>query len=130
MREELVMLTTVKALVVDDSAVARKVLSSILLREGLESDAVSSAAAAFTYLLKNVPDVIFLDHMMPEMDGFDALRLMKADPDTAKIPVIMFTSRSGEAYLNEAQALGAVEVLSKDTLAEINLTQWLLSNVN
>lgn len=125
MREELVMLTTVKALVVDDSAVARKVLSSILLREGLESDAVSSAAAAFTYLLKNVPDVIFLDHMMPEMDGFDALRLMKADPDTAKIPVIMFTSRSGEAYLNEAQALGAVEVLSKDTLAEINLTQWL-----
>lgn len=125
MENGLRMQQSVKALVVDDSAVARKVLSSILHREGLESDVASSAAEAFKYLLTSIPDVIFLDHAMPGMDGFDALKLIKSDARTANIPVIMFTSRSGETYLQEARALGAVDVLSKDSLAEIDLTQWL-----
>ncbi len=115
----------VRALIVDDSAVARKVLASILHREGLVTDVAASAEDALAYLEQTTPDVIFLDHAMPGMDGFQALRAIKSNPRTARIPVMMFTSRSGEAYFSQARALGAVDVLSKDALADIDLSERL-----
>ncbi|MEO8225738.1 MAG: response regulator, partial [Gammaproteobacteria bacterium] len=59
------------------------------------------------------PDVIFMDHMMPGMDGFQAVKAIKENPATATIPVMMYTSQSGELYVGQARALGAVGVLPK-----------------
>ncbi len=114
-----------RALIVDDSAVARKVLASILHREGLETDVAASAEDALAYLERTTPDVIFLDHNMPGMNGFEALKAIKSNPRTARIPVMMFTSQSGEAYFSQARALGAVDVLGKDALADIDLSERL-----
>ena len=101
------------ALVVDDSRSARLVLRRMLEKYDLDVETVESAAAALDYLTGARPDVIFMDHMMPGMDGFEAVRRIKADPDTATIPVMMYTSKGGDLYLGQARALGAVGILPK-----------------
>ncbi|MEQ9562204.1 MAG: response regulator, partial [Woeseiaceae bacterium] len=59
------------------------------------------------------PDVVFMDHMMPGMDGFEAVSAIKNNPDTATIPIMMYTSQEGELYVGQARALGAIGVLPK-----------------
>ena len=54
-----------------------------------------------------------MDHLMPGMDGFQALQAIKNNPRTATIPIMMYTSQEGELYLGQARALGAVGVLPK-----------------
>ncbi len=54
-----------------------------------------------------------MDHLMPGMDGFQAIQAIKSNPDTATIPVVMYTSQEGELYVSQARALGAVGVLPK-----------------
>ncbi len=101
------------ALIVDDSPSARLVLGRMLTRHQLEVEAVASAEEALDYLEHARPDVIFMDHQMPGMDGLQALSAIKSNPDTATIPVMMYTSQSGEVYVGQARALGALGVLPK-----------------
>ena len=104
-----------RALIVDDSRSARTFLTRILERYDLQVDGAASAEEAIEYLLRQRPDVIFLDHLMPGMDGFQALAAIKTNPRTATIPVMMYTSQEGELYLSQARALGAMGVLPKQT---------------
>ena len=102
-----------RALIVDDSLSARVVLSRMLQKYGLDVDTAESAETAITYLAEQRPDVIFMDHLMPGMDGFQALQAIKNNPRTATIPIMMYTSQQGELYVGQARALGAVGVLPK-----------------
>jgi hypothetical protein len=68
-------MTAKRALVVDDSRSARAFLARILERHEIAVDAAESAEAAIQYLDRNRPDIIFMDHMMPGMDGFQARAL-------------------------------------------------------
>src|SRR5947199_2842249 len=102
-----------RALIVDDSKSARVVLARALEKYDIDVDAAESAEAAIEYLSSNRPDVIFMDHLMPGMDGFQAVQAIKNDPRTATIPIMMYTSQEGELYLGQARALGAVGVLPK-----------------
>ncbi|MGH8503474.1 MAG: response regulator [Gammaproteobacteria bacterium] len=102
-----------RALVVDDSKTARVMLRRMLEQHKIVVDTAESAEDALDYLKYERPDVIFMDHMMPGMDGFQALKAIKDDPNTAMIPIMMYTAKGGEVYLGEARALGAVGVLSK-----------------
>ncbi len=104
-----------RALIVDDSRAARTFLTRVLERYDLQVDSAASAEEAIEYLIRQRPDVIFLDHLMPGMDGFQALTAIKNDPRTAMIPVMMYTSQEGELYLSQARALGAMGVLPKQT---------------
>ena len=79
----------------------------------LDVDAAESAEDALEYLNDNRPDVIFMDHLMPGMDGFEAVSAIKNNPDTATIPIMMYTSQKGELYVGQARALGAGGVLLK-----------------
>lgn len=101
------------ALIVDDSRTARQALERMLSAHELQVDAAESAEAALEYLSGHRPDVIFMDHMMPGMDGFEAVQAIKANPATATIPIMMYTSQEGELYVGQARALGAVGVLPK-----------------
>jgi CheY-like chemotaxis protein len=101
------------ALIVDDSPSARLVLGRMLTRHRLRVEAVASAEEALAYLEHERPDVIFMDHQMPGMDGLQALAAIKANPATATIPVMMHTSQQGEVYVGQARALGALGVLPK-----------------
>jgi CheY-like chemotaxis protein len=102
-----------RALIVDDSRSARLFLSRILEKYEIEVDTAENAEAAIEYLGHHRPDVIFMDHMMPGMDGFQAVQAIKNNPRTATIPIMMYTSQEGELYLGQARALGAVGVLPK-----------------
>ena len=105
-------------LVVDDSKSARLMLRKILQGLGMTVDTADSAEEALDYLRGQKPDVIFMDHTMPGMDGLTALRQIRSDPATAAIPVAMYTSRDELSYRNEAYAAGAVDVLGKPATPE------------
>jgi CheY-like chemotaxis protein len=113
-----------RALVVDDSKSARAFLSRILERHEITVDAAESAEAAIDYLTRNRPDVIFMDHMMPGMDGFQAVQTIKNNPRTAAIPILMYTSQEGDLYLGQARALGAEGVLPKQ-IKQADVTKML-----
>src|SRR6476620_628377 len=102
-----------RALVVAASKSARLFLSRILERHEITVDAAETAEQAIEYLTRTRPDVIFMDHMMPGMDGFQAVQSIKNNPRTSAIPIMMYTSQEGELYLGQARALGAVGVLPK-----------------
>jgi CheY-like chemotaxis protein len=102
-----------RALIVDDSKSARLFLARALEKFDIDVDSAESAEAAIDYLTSNRPDVIFMDHLMPGMDGLQAVQAIKNDPRTATIPIMMYTSQEGELYLGQARALGAVGVLPK-----------------
>jgi CheY-like chemotaxis protein len=113
-----------RALVVDDSRSARAFLSRILERHEIAVDAAESAEAAIEYLARNKPDVIFMDHMMPGMDGFQAVQSIKNNPRTSAIPILMYTSQEGDLYLGQARALGAEGVLPKQ-IKQADVTRML-----
>lgn len=101
------------ALIVDDSKTARQVLAKKLQAYEIEVETADSAANAIDFLHGNTPDAVFMDYEMPGMDGFQALKIIKSNPRTATIPVMMYTSKAGGIALSQARALGAIGVLPK-----------------
>jgi len=96
----------------------------MLERYGILVDSADSAEAALDYLKEKRPDVIFMDHLMPGMDGLQAVREIKTNPDLASIPIMMYTSQEGEIYSGQARASGAVGVLPK-SIRPIDVTKAL-----
>lgn len=118
-------MSTKHALIVDDSRIAQVKLRKMLARYDLEVTCVNSAEEALSYLSYKLPAVLFMDHMMQGMDGFEALRVIKSNPDTAMVPIIMYTSKTGDLYVGQARALGAIDVLTKDVIEPSNLDRVL-----
>ncbi|WP_370978221.1 PleD family two-component system response regulator [Agaribacterium sp. ZY112] len=112
-------------LIVDDSKTAQARLKGLLKGYDLHIDIAFSAEEALGYLSYNRPDVIFLDHHMEGMDGLEALRIIKNNPATAMIPVVMYTSQKGDVYLGQARALGALDILSKEIIKPANIERVL-----
>jgi CheY-like chemotaxis protein len=118
------MTTGKRALIVDDSRSARVILSRMLEQHGMVVDTAESAEQALEYLQQSRPDVIFMDHLMPGMDGFQAVQAIKSDVQTATIPLMMYTSQEGELYVSQARALGAIGVLPK-TVRPVDVSRVL-----
>jgi CheY-like chemotaxis protein len=114
-----------QALIVDDSKTAQYLLKRMLQQYALQIDVASSAEEALAYLSYNHPAVIFLDQQMTGMTGFEALKTIKANPHTALIPVIMYTSQNDDLFVSQAIALGAQGFLSKSAMHPANLQQVL-----
>jgi CheY-like chemotaxis protein len=107
------------ALVIDDSKSARIMLSRLVQKNGLEVDMVESGEEAINYLANNsLPDVIFMDHMMPGMDGLETTREIIKNPLTSHIPILMYTSKEGDAYELEVREAGAYGMLGKPAKPE------------
>lgn len=86
-----------KILCVDDSAPDQRVMQSILSGRGLTVTLVSSGKEAIEYARTEQPDLIFLDIIMPEMDGFAVMRELQKNPETKAIPVVFVSSKSQKA---------------------------------
>jgi len=92
----------------------RQMLRQALQREGWQvSGEAENGRVALARLDEARPDVIVLDLMMPEMDGFQVCRKLKEDPSTAEIPVIMVTARDDLDARAEGMRLGVSDFLAK-----------------
>jgi CheY-like chemotaxis protein len=105
-------------LLVDDSKSARYALRLQLQRHGALVDTADSAEAALEKVKEKPPDAVFMDHTMPGMNGFEALELLKSDPKTTDIPVVMCTSNADSEFIAQAKRKGAAGILSKATAAD------------
>ncbi len=102
-----------KILVVDDEADIIEFISYNLKKEGYEVFTASNGKEAIPIAKKVKPDLILLDVMMPIMDGIEACKLIKADPDFAKMYVVFLTARAEEYSEIEGFNAGADDYISK-----------------
>jgi diguanylate cyclase (GGDEF)-like protein/PAS domain S-box-containing protein len=100
-------------LIVDDEARSRKLLEAQLKPEGYLTLSVACGEEALAAALSRMPDLIMLDVVMPGMDGYEVARRLKANPATAKIPVIMVTARASNSARLTGLKAGAEEFLTK-----------------
>lgn len=84
-----------------------------LEKSGLEVMHGENGKVALELINENKPDLVILDIMMPIMDGFEVLRLMKENPETRGIPVIMLTAKGMEADVLKGFETGAVDYITK-----------------
>lgn len=85
---------TAKILIVDDDVDTLRLVGLMLERQGYEIIAASNGRQGLDSAKSQNPDLILLDVMMPDMDGFEVTRLLREDPNTAEIPIILFTAKS------------------------------------
>jgi serine phosphatase RsbU (regulator of sigma subunit) len=102
-----------RVLIVDDTPANIKVLHNLLRENYTLSVATSGAAALEIALSDERPDLVLLDVMMPEMDGHEVCRRLKADPRTQDIPVIFVTAMSEVEDETAGFGLGAVDYITK-----------------
>jgi two-component system alkaline phosphatase synthesis response regulator PhoP/two-component system response regulator VicR len=102
-----------KVLAVDDEKHIVRLVQINLLKEGYEVVTASNGREALEQVAKENPDLIIMDVMMPEMGGFEALKLLKAEAATASIPVIMLTAKAQDADVFQGWKSGADLYLTK-----------------
>jgi len=107
-----------RILVVDDDPLLCKLLRIALGRAGFEPIVVYSGDDALTYLHEQRVDLVLLDVMMADVNGFDMLRRLKADPSIADTPVIFLTARVDAISQQTGLDSGAVEYLTKPITPE------------
>jgi DNA-binding response OmpR family regulator len=100
-------------MVVDDDQDTVAILARHLQREGFVPIEANSGAQCLKLVQENEVDVILLDLMMPDMDGFQVVRELRANPVTAEIPIIMITARDDLDARAEGMRLGVSDFLAK-----------------
>jgi len=100
-------------LIVDDMPDNLQVLAGHLVDAGCEILAASNGPRALALVRNRRPDLILLDIMMPDMDGFEVCRILKADPESADIPIIFITARTETDDIVHGFKLGAVDYVTK-----------------
>ncbi|MFQ5610948.1 MAG: response regulator [Anaerolineae bacterium] len=100
-------------LIVDDEPAGRKTLESLLIDPGYQLTLASSGPEALAKATRVAPDVILLDVVMPDMDGFEVCRQVRADPTLAEVPVILVTALEDRESRMQGIRVGADDFISK-----------------
>ena len=111
-------------MVVDDAPENLMIVESIL-EKYYSLKLFSGSKEALDYAFGHPPDLILLDIMMPDIDGLEACRRLKADPKLADVPVIFITSKNEDEYEEQGFSVGASDFIHKPINAPI-----LLARVN
>jgi len=115
-----------RVMVIDDSPDVVSVLSRFLKNEGCTPIEAHSGKEGLAVLAENDVDLIFLDLMMPEMDGFEVFKALRSGSRNSEVPVIMMTARNDHEARVQAEQLGIREFLAKPVFRS-QLTQKLRS---
>jgi len=102
-----------KIAVVEDEIALQKVLVEWLTSEGYEAFGITSGAVAMRELPQKLPDLILLDIILPEKDGFQVMTSLAANGATAKIPIVILSNLGDDVNRARAMKLGAVDYLVK-----------------
>lgn len=108
-----------RVFVVDDSNTVRKLLGDRLRAEGYEVEAFPDAEHAAERALENPPDVVVTDLVMPGLSGVQLCRLLRADPATTHVPVLLLTASGNKRSRFWARSAGAAAYLAKDRLDDL-----------
>ena len=104
-----------KILIIDDDIDTLKLVGLVLQKQGYQSTAANSGHQGLLEMSKEPPDLIVLDVMMPEMDGYEVARRLREDPEMSKIPILMFTARSQVRDKEMGFESGVDDYLTKPT---------------
>ncbi len=102
-----------KVMVVEDDASLREIYSIRITAEGYDVITAGDGEEALAVAVREKPDLILADVMMPKISGFDMLDILRATPETAKIKVVMMTALSGDDQRERGERLGADRYLVK-----------------
>lgn len=104
-----------RILIVDDSKLITTMLKDLLEGAGYEVVTAGDSMSALAALRKEEPDLIFMDILMPGMDGHQVTKLIKLDKKFKNTPVIIFSSLTGQVQDDLAKNVGALIHLQKET---------------
>jgi CheY-like chemotaxis protein len=104
---------SIRVLLVEDEPDILLIARAALKRSGLDVVTATNGADALSAVADERPDLILLDWMMPELDGFETCARLKADPDTQEIPVVFLTAKTDESARATCMALGALGCIAK-----------------
>ena len=132
-------LKNARILIVDDTLQNIQVLGTVLREQEYQLNVAQNGKQALETVQKVKPDLILLDVMMPEMDGFETCQHLKADPETADIPIVFLTAKVETDDIIKGFELGAVDYVTKpfnatellqrvETHLELSLLQKDLEN--
>ena len=107
------MLFEKKILVVDDSEAVVKTLQTFLEIEGYEVVVARSGAEGFKLAKEEKPDLIITDFVMPNINGYHFAKMLKADPDTKDIPVVLISSKGDKVGEKFKELTGVIDYLTK-----------------
>jgi len=107
------MLWQQKILIVDDDLETLRLVGLMLQRQGYEILAASNGTQAIGMASLEKPELVVLDIMMPDIDGYEVTRQLRKDPDTSDIPIILFTAKSQVEDKVEGYEAGADDYLTK-----------------
>jgi CheY-like chemotaxis protein len=102
-----------RAVVVDDDDDTRDLYAEALRIEGFEVEPAADAVEALRAIAGTHTDIVIADYSISQIDGFELCRMLKANPKTDSIPVILVTGYSGPTWESRALASGAVRFLTK-----------------
>ncbi|HEX4894753.1 MAG TPA: response regulator [Solimonas sp.] len=100
-------------MVIDDSQTIRRTAETLLAREGYQVITAQDGFEALAKIADHAPDIIFIDIMMPRLDGYQACALIKGNPRFAQTPVIMLSSKDGLFDRARGRIVGSDEYLTK-----------------
>jgi CheY-like chemotaxis protein len=100
-------------LLVEDDGFLASIYAQKLELEGYDVSLATNGEDGLRLARKDVPDLILLDLVMPKLDGFQTLEQLKADPVTAKVPVMILTNLGQQEDVERCRALGAVGYVIK-----------------
>ena len=106
-------LAGLKILVIDDSKTIRRTAETLLSKEGCEVYTAVDGFDALSKIADNRPDVIFVDIMMPRLDGYQTCSLIKHNKNFKDIPVIMLSSKDGLFDRARGRIVGSEQYLTK-----------------
>lgn len=105
-------------LIVDDNTINIKVLGSILKKSNYQVSVALNGREALDFLQNERVDIILLDVMMPEMDGYEVCTILKKDEQLKTIPVIFLTAKTDQDDIIKGFGVGAVDYISKPFSSE------------
>lgn len=106
------------ALIVDDSKMARVVLKKLLESRDVSVQTVGSGEESIRFLKKSQPDIIFMDCLMPGLDGFETTKKILQDPNCSAIPIVLCTGKESLEDEKKAFELGAAAYMRKSSSPE------------
>lgn len=111
-------LKSIKVMIIDDSNTIRKSAEMFLRSSGYEVILAEDGFEAMSKIVDNQPDIIFIDIVMPRLDGYQACMLIKKNPIYQSIPVVMLSSKDGLFDKARGRMVGSNDYLTKPFTTE------------